>query len=464
MTLRKTTALLLFIAIWARALEAAPPHAAQLARECDELMSLAVRRGYGVAWTEDKADPKPKPTGQAVTFEPPGTAAAGFVLYWAGDVLENPKYKQTAFDAVRGMLAVRQPTGQIPPRGLFRPASAGGHETPSLIADRSATRAALGLALCLLDDSGGNDALRRDAASCLNWLLKQQTATGAWPVAFPPAAAPTEGTRLIRLDLPEFRDSVFSMLLATEVLDDARARRSVENSIRLLIRLRLGNVSHGGESLWASSYTLDAGIFDQLPGLPRGIDMLATQHAMQTILAGYIMLDDPPRHGDESRIVWSQPFFDATKAVARLPKFDGKWVRLYYPEAAETPPPPSTQPSGFDKIAPPPPDSQRTGAFGMDIMVEDARNLPDAGRAKFRLAASVGFNLRQRLAATLVGLEDDPLSVEYPVRDEDVSQYVKDRAGKFSPLDEPLPDILSERLRRIYLLLIRVKLEQRMKG
>src|SRR5207248_1047028 len=112
---------------------------------------------------------------------------------------------------------------------------------------------------------------------------KQQTTTGAWPLAYPPAAGPNEGVRLIRLDLPDFRDSVFSMLLATEVLEDPRARRSVENAIRLLIRMRLNNASHGGEALWASAYSLDGALFDQLPGYPRGVDVVASRHAMHAL-------------------------------------------------------------------------------------------------------------------------------------------------------------------------------------
>src|SRR5690349_17708704 len=49
-------------------------YAAQLARECDELLALVVKRPYGWAWTQGEPDPRPKGGAQTITLQPPGTA------------------------------------------------------------------------------------------------------------------------------------------------------------------------------------------------------------------------------------------------------------------------------------------------------------------------------------------------------------------------------------------------------
>ena len=438
-----------------------PRYAAQLARECDELMSLAIQRPYGVAWAENGPLPKPKAGAQPVTFTPPGTAAAGFVLYWSGDLLDNPKFKTAGYDAARGMAAAHLPTGQIPANPLFMPGSAGGHDAPILVADRAPSRAALGLILTLLDDTGGkDDQLRRSASPILTWLLKQQTATGAWPQGYPPATAPKDAWRIIRLDTPDYRDSVFATLLAADVLNDTRAKLSVERAIHNLLRMRIGAASRLGDPLWAGVYGLDTFPTDRIPELPPGIDMLASRNAMQILLAAYVMLGDPPVR-DEEKNTWSKPLAQAAAATANLPKFDGKWIRIYDYDVPMTLPPPSTQPSGFETTAPVIPPSQRAGTFGLDTLIEDAQNLADAGREKFTIALSANFTIRQRLAAALCGLDDDPFSVELPVLNEDIPAYLKDHEAKFHSLDDPMPASLSDRVRRIYLLLIRAKLERR---
>ena len=434
----------------------------QLSRECDDLISLAIKRPYGWAWVETGAPAKPKAGAQAVAFDPPGTAAAGFVLYWAGDFLDRASYKEAGYNAARGMAAAQQSTGQIPANPLFSPTGAGGHDPSLLISNRAASRAALGLYLSLLDDTGGKDeTLRRFTAAPLNWLLKQQGSSGAWPQGYPPTTAPKDAARLIRLDTSDFRDSVFVMLLAADVLGDVRTRLSFEHSIQLLLRMRLGNSSRLAGPLWATAYGLDGYFSQRLPEYPPGIDVLASRQAMQILLASYVMFGDPPaREGEISS--WSKPLLEAATAIEKLPKYEGKWLRRYEFDAASTLPPPSTQPSGFETKPPFIPPTQRTGTFGLVTLIEDAQNLVDSGRDKFKTALVANFTIHQRLAAALCGLDDDPFSVELPVRNEEIGAYIKDHADKFAALDGPLPNLLSERLQRIYLMLIRAKLERRM--
>jgi hypothetical protein len=125
--------------------------------------------------------------------------------------------------------------------------------------------------------------------------------------------------------------------------------------------------------------------------------MLATRNAMQILLATHLMFGNAPQRGEERALAYSDILNSAALAASKLPKFDGKWVRLYDYDVPSTPPPPSTQPSGpFEKVAPPVAPSLRTDTFGLDAMIDDARSLEDAGREKFRTALAANFtpNLR----------------------------------------------------------------------
>jgi hypothetical protein len=442
-----------------------PRYATQLARECDELLALVVKRPYGWAWTEGEPDRRPKGGAQAVTLDPPGTAGAGFVLYWAGDLLDNAKYKEAAYQAARGITAAQRPTGAVPARPTFQPATAGGHDAAVIVADRAPAYAALGLTLCLLDESGGKDeALRRAASRTITWLLKQQTPVGGWPQGYPPTTAPKDAVRLTRLDAPpDYRNAVFAMLLAHDVLgdDDKLARMSVERSITVLLRMRIGSASPIGGPLWATAYGLDAFPTDRVLEFRPGIDVLASRNAMQAIIAAYLMLGDPPPRGEE-HVSWSQSLSASGAAVEKLPKYDGKWLRIYDYEIEQTQPPPSTQPTGFSTTAPVIPPAQQTGTWGMDKMVENVQTVTDVGRERFIAALAANLSLRQRLAAALCGLDDDPLSPDLPVTDDELREYLKTSDARFRVLEGPTPATLADRLRRLYLLLIRAKLEQRL--
>src|SRR5258706_12652941 len=105
--------------LFALPLHAASPAAQQLARECDELIAQAIRRPYGWAFSETEPEAKPHGGGQLAALEPPGSAGAGFVLYWAGDLLEQPKFKQAAYQVARSVVAAQRPTGQIPALPMF---------------------------------------------------------------------------------------------------------------------------------------------------------------------------------------------------------------------------------------------------------------------------------------------------------------------------------------------------------
>jgi hypothetical protein len=452
----------------------APRYASQLARECDELLGMVVKRPYGWAWAQAEPEPRPKGGAQVVSFEPGGTAAAGFMLYWAGDLLDQPKYKEAAYQAARATAACLRPTGQAPARPVFLPTAAGGRETPMLVADRGPSRAALGLLLCLYDESGGKDeVMRRTAARILSWLYKQQGAAGPWPQAYPPTTAPADAVRLLRLDTSDYRDSVFAMLLTADIFpDDAQARRSVERSLEFLLRARIGNASKIGGPLWATAYGLDAFATDRIAEYQPGVDVLASRQAMAALFAAYVMRGDPPQRGaDEDRVPWNKALHDAAAAVEKLPRFGGNWVRIYDYEVEMTPPPPApvVPHLGIGGTATAPtttPPRQMVGTFGMDRMLENVAALEDVGREKVLAALSANLTIRQRLGAALCGLEDDPMSaVQWPVTDDEVAEFWRHQPERFKVLDTPVAagTSVGERTRRLYQLWVAAKLESRVK-
>lgn len=384
----------------------------QLRRECDALIARAVKRPYGWAWAEAVPEAKPKGGAQGVTMRPTGSAAAGLVLYWAGELLDEPRYKEAAYQAARGMVAAERPDGRVPARPMFLPNVAGGREEPALVADRAPTCAAEALLLTIEEDAGAKDAVIHGAAMRgVNWLLKQQAVNGAWPQAHAAATQPSDVVRLLRLDDVEWRNCVFTMLLAREVLNDERCARSVERSNDLLLRMRIGDVSTTGAPLWATSYGMDAFVTNRLADFPPGVDTLATRRAMETLLAT-VLVQGNPEHADEGKPTPGQGLGEAAIAIAKLPKFDGGWLRLYGYDVEATPAPPPKEPVGFNTVAPVRLPRQQTGDWGLKALVDDTAVLKESGRAGLMQKMSVALPVHQRLAAVVSGLQENAFELK----------------------------------------------------
>ncbi len=453
----------------ARAADAPPrgPYAQQLQRECDELLALAVRRPYGWAWADGKPDPKARGGGQAVILDPPGTPGAAFVLYWCGDLLDVAAYKEAAYQAVRGIAAAQRPTGQVPARPMFLPASAGARDEATLVADRGPTRAALGLTLTVLEESGGNDdLLRRCAQRGITWMLKQQAPLGGWPIGYPPATAPKDAARVTRLDQTDFRDSTFSLLLAADVLQDNVCRAAADRSIATLLRMRIGGISRIGEPLWAPVYGLDGFVSDRVAGYPPGIDPLASRHAMQTLLGAYLVLGNPRLIGeDDLRVPYDQALREAASAAAKLPTYEGLWIRNYYYDVEATPPPPhgapelfNADPSARDR-GPTTFPSQQLGTWGMHSVLRTVAAMNGNEREVFAGRLAAHLPIHQRLAAALCGVEDQPFSVDWPTNPAQATKFLTEFDGTFKSLEGLPPQALHDRVRRLWLLWLRARME-----
>ena len=86
-----------------------------------------------------------------------------------------------------------------------------------------------------------------------------------------------------------------------------------------------------------------------------GYDLLATRKAMQAILASYLV---DLRKDDNDCLV------DAARAIAALPKEDGKWRRFYDRRGNPAGPLPATQPGNAFTPDAAPVDDGSASAFG----------------------------------------------------------------------------------------------------
>ena len=88
------------------------------------------------------------------------------------------------------------------------------------------------------------------------------------------------------------------------------------------------------------------------------------------------------------------------------------------------------------------------------------RQMKLQGRDKFVQMLSVQFTPRQHLIAAMVGLTDEPLHVELPAASGEVDAYLKSHAEKFAIIQGSTPELLDAKVKRLWVLLIRAKLER----
>jgi hypothetical protein len=431
----------------------------QLRRECDALIAAAVKRTYGWGWDTTAPAAAGRNTPRHVTMEPLGTPAAGLLLVWAGDFLSEPKYKDAALQAAKGIADAQAQSGQVPMHPIFSASSAGGRDPTSPVPDRTATVAALALFLAVdRDDQIKSEPLVRATRLASFWLIKQAAEDGGWPSSYIPDPEDRQKLRIIRLDNSDYRDCTFAMLLAADVLDDPQIIALRNKTVQKLVSLRLGtrlsdvpaaqmNFAPRAAELWSTAYRLDGSIDSKLEEFPLAADVVASRFAMQTLLGAYLMLGEK-----QVGLVMDS----AHQAMGELRDSKGLWKRAYI--LAPTTAPATTQstsPFAPDAVGP-----WTTGTYDLPPTLESIQQLKLMGRQKYLTMLEVHFSARQHLAACVCGLTDQPGTLDLPVTKPELEQYLKQHGEQFGALISPPPDELTARVKRLWLLLVRAKLEK----
>jgi hypothetical protein len=459
--MHRSLALLVFLAvvISARAEDAPKPHryATLLARECDDLIASAVKRPYGWGWAELDAstDPNKLPAGRIpVSLEPGATPAAGLLLLYAGDLLKDPKYADAAHNVARGVAAAQQPSGKFPSQALFGNTAASSTEPPAALPDRASTRAALALLLSLTDDPARQEeVIARAASRGAKWLLKQQAETGAWPISFPPGAAPQESSRIVRLDTTDTRDTILTMQLAYEVLGDPFQRRATERSVEYLLKVRSGTGLEIGPGIWGPAYTLSALPVEKSLDFATGYDTLASRYSMQAIFGVWVIL------GDGQRL--SAADLAARSIEDLIKNDDGHWHRHFNYKGVSTDTQATTRQAGriFG-----PAETEAVAASsdpGLASALDTIAQAKEAGREKFRERLMADVPLKQHLAQVASGLSEGVLTPDFPTTLDQVSAYLKQHGAQFRLIDGGTEAGFGGKVARIWAIYLRAKLEKR---
>ena len=451
-------ALLLLLADTTRADAPKTRHAEDLRRECDALVSQLVKRPYGWGWptdlpvTTDHLPPTREPT---VSFEPLHTPAAALLLLHGSEILGEPKYADAAKNVARLVAASVQSSGQIPAHVALGPKPLN-RERPRPLPDRASTRAGVALLLSIIPgkevDLHQDELLTRAAGRGAAWLAKQQAPTGAWPVAYPPGADVKDVTRLVRLDTPDTRDNLLSMLLAYEVLGEASHRRAIERSMAFLMKVRNGEAQSSGAAMYGPAF--DAGgwtveKFDEFP--PFSTDALASRYGIQAVFAAYVVMG--PKE-------WSHSATVATTAAGELPVPEpGRWHR-WYSSKGEVIEPESLKSQikvvGLtDTVANP-----FVGDWGLPQALAVVKSHDEVGREKFLQRLKASYSIRQRLALALCGVIDEPMSPEFPTSLAEAQAYLARAQTQSKDAPATRPTELPERLRTIWRLVMRARIEK----
>jgi hypothetical protein len=403
----------------------------QLEAECNAMVQSAVKRPYGWAWDPltSNADPS-KP--RAVLMQPQGSPAVGMILQITGEMLKKPAFLDAAEQAARGALASRDDGGCIAPIPIFAD-SVSVRADSSPLPDRSATRAALGLALTVIPNANAKDELTAAASSAAKWLARQQSASGAWPTLPGDAGNQSESLRVARLDNTDARDSTFAMRLAAVVLNDKSFALSASRSTSALLQMR--RPDH--HNLWMIAYDEKLSPLAAKLQLPADADLLASQYAMQTLLAEYVTTG-------ERRL--GIALDESLRAAASLRRADGGWDRF-----------PSSTPASERS---PKPDALASASIRLSDLIDTVRQLKVLGRDKYTRMIERHFTVNQQLSLAICGLEDSPLMMDLPVTTDESLDYIRRHQAEWKSLDDAPPAELPARVHRLWLLLIRAKLEQ----
>jgi len=399
-------------------------YAAQLQTECRQLIADAVERPYGIAWGDAPAVGKGT-AARPVSMEPGNSPAAGVVLLWAGELLHDASLTNAAKKSAAAAMAAQAPSGQIAALAMFgTTADPKTDDTP--LPDRASTTAGMGLMLAVLDPQLNRDQPLLDSVDRAARWMRKQHGNGSWLRA--------DGTkRFIRLDDADFRDSTFALLLEHEVLDRPDSRQAVERAVSQAISLQLNGMTEflPGARLWGARYETSN---EPVPDGDRPkdtADLLATRYMTQTLLGVAVCWSHRSTVAELDR---------TAGRINPLRRTDGKWKR-YEAVGASTP------------VEAP------LGDFGLPPLLASIKSIKNLGRDRYKQLMTQGWPPKRQLIATVVGLTDDPFTLDWPVAASEVDAYVKAHSADWQALESGIPQQLPARVRRLWILLNRAKLE-----
>jgi hypothetical protein len=429
-------------------------YAEQLKAECHQLLETVIRKPYGWAWeAEDGRSQDAKPQAarrrdHVVAMGPMESPAAGVVLLWAGEFLDDPELKDAAKNVARGVSAAKTSSGMVMNRPLFA-MNAGGKDERAYIPRRDATIAGLALLLERVHIDPDDAQSKTTAIRIANWLIKQQAQNGAWPQSQPPDAEAKDAIRIVRLDNQDYRNSTIALLLASDVTGNKLFAEHAKKATDLLVRMRLGRPPHSA-GLWATAYTVEGANMNPDYGFPNGADALASRYAMQTLIASSIELKEPS---------YGPAIDNAAKTCAAAQLEDGTWPRFFDPGGLRRPS--STQPTRLGMTTQPVVDlNAPLGVFGIDALIAANSKLQITNLDRYEKDLARYFEPREHLVAAMTGLLDDPLVWQTPTNPEEARTFLDKHADEWKSLDDPPPTELSARIHRLWLLLVRAKLER----
>jgi hypothetical protein len=450
----------------------AGPYTRQLAAECDLLMRAAVQRRYGWGWDTVPPSPGASPaTPRHVTMESLASPAAGLLLLYAADLLEDPRFRDGAIAAARGIASAQLANGNLPAHPTFNAGNAGGREPLALVPDRAATVGAIALLSELLQhENARSEQLKGALTRATNWLLRQQADDGGWLAQIPSPADARESLRVIRLDIPAVRDASYAILLLDQAESTRRIAIAIERSSKKMLALRLaqqiaaptridlganvgppeGELPQFPQQLaliWSNAYHPSGLIDSKLDSLHPGADIPATRFAMQTLLGLYLSSGQPELGAA----------LDATRqALLEIRRHDGSWPKRYVLHPATAP---SSQPAeSVFKSRDIELDFLTADRLNLDPLLQAISQLKQMGRERYLQMLTQQLTLRMHLAGAATGLIDDPLTLDLPVTRGEIEPYI--RAHDWTTLSGPPPEQLAPRLQRLWKLYLRTRLEK----
>lgn len=411
----------------------APTDASVVRARADEVVARAVRSPLGWGWAEDQTgvdlsrvrDPRLR----SRPIDAVRTARAGLLLDLAAGTTGSAAYRSAAVEAARALSALQTRAGQIRGRGVMGMVVGVREDDAGDPPERLATTAAVATMAHLLDRPEPFDArLRGPLQRAAHWLASQQTRMGGWPGAYPPVdpsvvrgVGPRLATqKLLRLDVPDFRDASLAVLLTANLLDDRQLLTYVDRTITQLASLRLVAGAPPKRAMWAAAYRPDGDPNPRLPEFPYCVDLLATRHAAEVLLADALLRPaaGPPVAGPSAA---ATPLAELRTALASLPRTAaGGWHRRYVPDTL-TPlvaptTAPTTQPASYFDVKPATqpavsPVSSLAPPRTADLLARLDR-LRDVGIAALNQEMAAGMPVRRRMAVALAGLADDAMVVD----------------------------------------------------